>query len=281
MKYWLNAGFLEADAMVAVAHLAERLGYEGIALPDHLFLPEQIDSDYPYTADGEVAWVPEVPWPDCWVAIAAMAQRTERLRFTTGVFVAPLRDVFDLAKSIATAAGFAPGRLSCGFGAGWMREEFDTVGQDFATRGPRMDEMLAVMPQLWSGELVEFHGEHIDFAPLRMRPPAHDVAVLIGGNTKPALRRAAGQDGWIASYTDVDDVARMLDDLTRQRERAGRLDRPFETLVTATPGAARDAASLEALGVDGVIVPVIALAPSPALDDVVAGIERFADRWMR
>jgi alkanesulfonate monooxygenase SsuD/methylene tetrahydromethanopterin reductase-like flavin-dependent oxidoreductase (luciferase family) len=101
-----------------------------------------------------------------------MAQFTQRRRFTTSVFVAPLRDVFSLAKSVGTAAGFCRGRLSCGFGAGWLRAEFDIVGQDFAGRGPRMDEMLDVLRLLWSGEVVEYHGAHIDFGPLRMCPAA-------------------------------------------------------------------------------------------------------------
>jgi alkanesulfonate monooxygenase SsuD/methylene tetrahydromethanopterin reductase-like flavin-dependent oxidoreductase (luciferase family) len=87
VEWWINAGFLEAEQLVPVAQAAERLGYAGITLPDHLFLPEHYESQYPYSADGTVGWAPEAPWPDCWVSIAAMAQATQRLRFGTSVFI--------------------------------------------------------------------------------------------------------------------------------------------------------------------------------------------------
>ena len=138
-----------------------------------------------------MAWQPDAPWPDCWVAIAAMAQATERLRFGTSVYIGPLRDVVSLAKAVGTAAALAPGRIMCGLGAGWLREEFDAVGQDFESRGKRMDEMIEVLPLLWSGADIDFHGEHVHLPLLRMRPPAGPVPILIGGNTGPALRRAA------------------------------------------------------------------------------------------
>lgn len=280
MKYWLNGGFLQTEQLVPVALAAERLGFEGLALPDHLFFPERLQSAYPYSTDGEVTWPVDAPWPDCWVAVGAMAAATERLRFTTGVYIAPLRDVFSLAKHVGTAAGFGPGRVSCGFGAGWMREEFDIVGRDFATRGPRLDEMVQVLRLLWSGEKAEFHGDHIDFDPVRMRPAVGHVPILIGGNTAPALRRAARNDGWIGTYTDLDDVTRMLATLTAERQRRDRADVAFETLFAATPGVARDADVLDERGADGLIVPVVALGASWSTDDVIAGMERFAERRM-
>lgn len=279
MRYWLNTGFTAVDQLAPVAREAERLGFEGVAMPDHLFFPEQIESAYPYSADGEVTWRTDAPWPDCWVAAGAMLQATERLRFTTGVYVAPLREVFSLAKSVGTAAGFGQGRLSCGLGAGWLREEFDIVGQDFATRGPRMDEMLDVLRLLWSGEVVEYHGKHIDFGPLRMSPAAGYVPILVGGNTGPALRRAARNDGWIGTYTDLPDVARMIDVLVEQRARDQRVG-TFEILIAANPGAVKQAGALDALGVDGMIIPLAALTPSNETPDLIAALQRFAHRWM-
>lgn len=280
MKYWLNAGFLPIEQLVGLARSAEQLGFEGISLPDHLFFPRDRTSPYPYSSDGELHWPADAPWPDCWGSIAAMAAATTRLRFTTSIYIAPLRDVFSLAKAIATAEGFGPGRVSAGLGAGWLREEFDIVGQDFATRGRRLDEMLDALRLLWSGEMVEFHGDHVSFEPIRMLPRAGSVPVLVGGNTRPALRRAASHDGWIGSYTDLDDAARMLGDLTFQREQLGRSGTPFEVLFAARPGVARSANELAGLGVDGIVIPVLSLTESTAADHVVAGLERFVERWM-
>lgn len=281
MKYWLNAGFLATGRLVEVARAAERLGFEGLAFPDHLIFPDQVGSAYPYSADGEIAWPSDAPWPDCWVAIGALAAATTRLRFTSGVYVAPLRDVFTVAKSVATAAGFGPGRVSCGLGAGWLREEFDIVGHDFDTRGPRFDEMLDVLRLLWSGETIEYHGRYLDLAPLRMRPAIDGVPILVGGNTGPALRRAAANDGWIGTYTDLDDVTRMLGELAERRRHADRAGEAFEILFAATPGVARDAGRLDDLGVDGLILPAVALGSSSSTADVIAGLERFAERRMR
>jgi len=279
VKYWINAGFLEVDQLVPVARAAERLGYEGVTLPDHLFFPALIESSYPYSTDGQLTWPPDAPWPDCWVAIAAMAQATERLRFGTSVYIGPLRDVVSLAKAVGTAAALAPGRIMCGLGAGWLREEFDPVGQDFDSRGKRMDEMIAVLPQLWSGADVEYHGDQIDLPLLRMRPPAGPVPILIGGNTKPALRRAASADGWIASFTDTGDLARMLDEYAEERDRQGTAGRASEVLVTATPGIAKHADALAGLGVHGVIVPAVTLATTATTDDIIGGMERYVARW--
>ncbi len=280
MKYWLNVGFLEIEQLAPVAQAAELLGFEGVSLPDHLFFPEQISSQYPYSSSGEVGWSLDAAWPDCWVSIAAMGQATSHLRFSTSVYIAPLRDVFTLAKAAGTAAGFVSGRMSCGFGAGWMREEFDTVGEDFESRGPRFDEMLQVLRLLWSGEMVEFHGDHIEFDRLCTRPATPGIPILVGGNTKPALRRAAGNDGWIGTYTDLDDVTRMIGELKDLRARVNRSGEPFELLVAATPGASRDAETLDRLGVHGVIIPAVALASTSTTGDVIAGLERFAERRM-
>jgi probable F420-dependent oxidoreductase len=281
VKYWLNVGFLTPDQLVPVAAAAERVGFEGVSLPDHLFFPEHISSRYPYSDDGDVSWPLDAPWPDCWVAIAAIAQAVPRLRFTTSVFIAPLRDVFALAKAVGTAAAFAPGRVSCGLGAGWIREEFDIVGVDFATRGRRMDEMLDVLPKLWSGDSVEHKGEHINFGPISMRPAAGPIPILVGGNTAPALRRAACHDGWIGTYASLEATTAMVATFRRNRADFGRSDIPWEVLLTGGPGIAKDAAALDDLGVDGVIVPAAALSATSGTSEVIAAVERYADRWMR
>lgn len=281
MKYWINAGFLGIEQLVPVAQACESLGYAGIMLPDHLFFPQDFSSAYPYSADGEIMWPADAPWPDCWVAIAAMAQASTTLRFSTGVYIAPLREVFNLAKSIGTAAGFSGGRLSCGFGAGWLEEEFTAVGLDFAARGARFDEMVQVLRLLWTGEMVEFHGEHIDFPPVRMLPAAPDVPILIGGNTRPALRRAARNDGWIATFTEVHDIERMLTELRGYRAAGALADVPLTLQVVGSPRVARDAEALAALGVESLVVPGVALGADSSTAAVIAGLEKFAERWMR
>ncbi len=276
MRYWLNAGFVELDQLVPIARAAEANGFDGIALPDHLVHPAALSSRYPYSGTGETTWDPDSVWPDVWIAIAAMAQATEHLQFSTGVHIAPLRDPFSLAKAIGTVAILSGHRLLCGFGTGWMKEEFDLLGVDFASRGSRLDEMLEVMGLLWTGDECEFHGRHFDFAPLRMCPGPGAVPILIGGNTAPALRRAARHDGWIGSYSSVDETAAMVAALRSLREAAGRFQEPFRIVLTGGGRFGSDAAALGKLGVDTLTVPVRALARGASLGERTAGIERFA-----
>lgn len=276
MQYWLNIGFVELDQLRPIAVEAERMGFTGVTLPDHLFVPEQLSSAYPYSPDGAVTWTPGSPWPDCWTTIAALSQSTSTLRFMTGVYVAPLRDPFTLAKAAGTAAVLAGGRVGCGFGAGWMREEFEAVGVDFAARGGRFDEMLEILPLLWSGEMVEFHGRHFDFSRLEMRPAAGRVPILVGGNTAVAMRRAARCDGWIGAHTTLAATTEVVGRMLAVRAEAGRPDAPFEIMLAAFPRSIREAGDLEAAGVQALSIPVAALSREPGLADRLAGMERLA-----
>ena len=226
MEFWQSVAFLDTDQLIEVAVASEAAGYHGITLSDHVVFPEKLSSKYPYSADGAPRWDGETDWPDPWVAIAAMAAATTRLRFTTNIFVAPSRHPLLLAKSIATAHALSNGRVSLGASAGWMQEEFDLLGVDFATRGRRLDEMIEVLRLLWSGDMVEHHGEFSDFDRLQMRPaPKQPIAVLAGGHSEPALRRAARLDGWIGNAYKPDDAISYLDRLDVYRKQAGTIDR--------------------------------------------------------
>src|SRR5436190_13323799 len=141
MELWLGLGFVEAHDLVEVAAACEQEGVAGVSMSDHLVRPGRVESAYPYSDDGSMAWEPSTPWPDCWVAIGAMAAATRGLRFGTGVFIGPLRQPIVLAKAISTAASISGDRVVCGLGAGWMKEEFDAVGEEFASRGRRLDEL--------------------------------------------------------------------------------------------------------------------------------------------
>lgn len=280
MKYWLNIGFLEVEQLAPMAIAAERIGFTGVTLPDHLIFPEQIVSSYPYSEDGSVSWPAGSPWPDCWVTIGALSQVTTTLQFSTGVYIAPLRDPYNLAKAVGTASLLSGGRLSCGFGTGWLKEEFDVLGVDFASRGKRFDEMLDVLRLLWTGEMVEYHGEHFAFDKLQMSPPAGQVPILIGGNTGPARKRAARNDGWIGSHMSIEETTRLVGLLAAARADIGRADMPFEIGVTGGFKAARDAEQLAKVGVEAITVSARALTPSTDLGERIAALEQLATRFI-
>lgn len=160
MKFWCGTAFMDTREAPQVARLLDEAGYDGMLVSDHLVYPRQLSSPYPGTPDGRPFWPPETAWPDAWVLIGAMAAVTERLQFANNVYVAPARPLVEVAKQVATAAVVADGRVALGLSAGWMREEFELLGQDFSNRGRRLDEMIPALRALWAGGWVSWEGEH-------------------------------------------------------------------------------------------------------------------------
>jgi probable F420-dependent oxidoreductase len=233
MKFWQVVSFSEPEQLTGIARAAEEAAFHGVLISDHLFFPGRLDSRYPYAPDGRPGFDGKTPFPDPWVAIAAMAAVTERLRFGTIVFVLPLRHPLEVAKAVGTAAVLSGGRLALGAGAGWLREEFEALGMDFETRGRRMDEMIAVMRRCWSGEMVEHHGTFFELGPLQMSPaPREPVPIYVGGLSAAALRRAAQLgDGWIGTGHTPEQAIAYLERLRVLRREAGREAEPFEAIV--------------------------------------------------
>jgi len=139
MKYWLPLIYEPTEQFVDVAVAAEELGFEGIALADHLIVPAHFVSVHP---SGEPMVRDSSAFPDPFVMTAAMATATTRLRFMSYVYIVAMRDPFSIAKQVATASLVSGGRVVMGIGAGWLREEFEARGHDPRTRGRRMDEVL-------------------------------------------------------------------------------------------------------------------------------------------
>jgi probable F420-dependent oxidoreductase len=237
MEFWHSAAFAELDQLLDIARSLEATGFDGMTFSDHVFFPDELRSAYPDSPDGRPHWTSEVPWPDPFVAAAALAAVTTRLTFATQVYVLPMRNPFAVAKSVATLGAIAPGRFVLGCGAGWMREEFDQMGVDFGTRGRRYDEMVAVLRTLWSGGMVEHHGEHFDFDRLEMSPaPAAPVPIYIGGHSRVALDRAARLgDGWMGGTYDEATIMVSLERLHELRRHHGREHLPFRTVAAMFP----------------------------------------------
>ena len=123
------------------------------------------------------------------------------------------------------------GRVELGIGMGWMEEEFDAMGVPFAKRGKRADEMLEVMRKLWTGEVVEHHGEHFDVPPLEMLPaPAAPIGIHVGGTSEAALRRAARNDGWVSDLHTTEELASIRQQIERYREEYDRTHVPFSAV---------------------------------------------------
>ena len=159
MQFWCGTPFMKATEAVAVARMVDEAGYDGMICADHLIYPRDLRSPYP-SPSGKPGWPPETAWPDSW----AMTAVTTRLRFSNAVYIAPAHPLLEVAKVVATAAALSEGRVSLGVGIGWMREEYELLGQEFGNRGKRLDEMIPALRALWQGgwavRRVDRHGLH-------------------------------------------------------------------------------------------------------------------------
>jgi probable F420-dependent oxidoreductase len=233
VRFHQAVAFLETDQLLELARATDELGYAGIYLSDHLFYPRELRSRYTYSPheDGSPIWSAETDWPDTWCLVSAMAAVTKHLTFTSGVYIAPARDLVTVAKLVGTAAVLSQDRVRLGVGAGWCREEFDATGQDFDSRGPRLDDMIPALRALLRPGWVEYHGSRYEVPSMQMNPaPGQRVPIYVGGHSPPAIRRAAKLgDGWIAAgaYSE-DDAWHYLELVRAARQAAGTADRPFD-----------------------------------------------------
>lgn len=287
LRFCYSATFSPPEDLVALARAGDECGWDTLTLSDHLINPVATRSTYPYTKDGQRRWEMGTPWPDPWVTVGHLSAVTTRLRFLTTVYILPARTPVAVAKQVGTAAVLSGNRVRLGVGMGWMEEEFDLMGTPFRQRGKRADEMLEVLEKLWTGEVVEHHGDHFDIPALEMLPaPTERVPVYVGGLSDVALRRAARHDGWVSDLHSIDELRQIRAKLDGYRKELGRDHLPF-----AVFGSARDAWDLDGYrrlheaGVTHLVtMPWYFYAGADAdLAGKVDGIRRFADdviaRW--
>ncbi|MDN4162428.1 TIGR03619 family F420-dependent LLM class oxidoreductase [Nocardioides abyssi] len=234
MRFAISTAFLPVSELAAIARAADELGYDALAVPDHVVDLETLRTPYPYTPDGSRRWGFDAEWPDPWVLIGSLAAVTERLRFFTSVYVPAMRSPFQVAKSVGTAAVLSGNRVALGVGIGWCEEEFELLEQGFRTRGRRTDEGLALVKELWQPGWTEFAGEHYSAPRLVMEPtPTAPVPVYVGGLSEVAFRRAARHDGWVGDMYRTDEAIGWATRLREVREEA-RAAGDFRVIVALT-----------------------------------------------
>jgi probable F420-dependent oxidoreductase len=269
--------FATADAIAPaeLGVLAEEHGFESLFLPEHTHIPASRRSPYP--GGGEL---PSEYWSsfDPFVALATVAQATERLQVGTGVCLVVERDPIVTAKEVASLDMLSRGRFLFGVGAGWNREEMESHGTDPSTRFALMRERIEAMKAIWTEEEAEYHGRHVDFAALWSLPkPVQQPhpPVLVGGSGPGVLDRVlAYGDEWMPIASSVDATDALLARVAELRERAADAGRG-EVPVTAF-GAPPKREVLERYAEGGIHRAVIFL-PSKGRDEVAPRVERRAE----
>lgn len=178
----------DPSAVGRFATTAEQLGYDTVLFYDHVVGAEHADREPPL-------WGPYTekdPFHDPFVAFGYLAAVTTRVVLATGVLIMPQRQTVLVAQQAADVDLLSGGRLRLGVGTGWNWVEYDALGQDFATRGRRLDEQVELLRRLWREPLVTFDGEFDRIERGCINPRPHrDIPIWMGGFSEPAFRRAA------------------------------------------------------------------------------------------
>lgn len=267
----------------ALARHAEAAGFDSFVVPDSICYPAESDAAYPYTDDGSREFLDGKPFIEPFSLIPALAAVTERLRFNTFVVKLPVRHPVLVAKQVTSVGVLSKGRFGFGVGTSPWPEDYLVTGTQWQRRGARMDEQIAIINALQSGEYVEHRGEFYDIPAIKLCPvPEARVPILIGGHSRMALERAGRLgDGWMHGGGNATELARMMDLVNEARRRHGRADEPFEVHAISIDAYSPDGiARLSEAGVTDVIVGFRdAYAPGPdtqTLDEKLAAIDWFA-----
>jgi probable F420-dependent oxidoreductase len=210
-----------AGAILRCARAIEQIGYDGIDVFDHVVM------GYPIAGRPPGPYPPTMPILEALMTLSFVAAVTSRVTLGTEVLVLPQRHPTLVAKQVSTLDTLSGGRVRLGVGVGWQESEYEALGQDFRTRGARMDEAIWLLRAYWSDARVDVAGPHYRVTAMGMEPKppqGRRLPIWIGGMSEPAWRRV-GQlgDGWLASrVTDADSARRAIDAIRRHAEAAGR-----------------------------------------------------------
>ena len=191
----------DPDSLITIAQKAEELGYDSISMGDHILVPKNIHSTYPYTEGGEFPGGATGSSMEQLTALSFIAGATSTLKLVTSVMIVPHRSPLVAAKALATLDVLSKGRLVIGIGVGWMREEFEALNlPPFEERGAVTDEYIQAFKELWTSDNPAFEGKYCGFSDITFLPKPVQKPhppIWVGGESRRAIRRAATLcDAW-------------------------------------------------------------------------------------
>jgi len=265
--------------VVSLAQKAEACGFESLWLPEHPVIPVQTTTPFPGAADGVIP-----PYyahaMDPFVALAAAAAVTSKIKLGTGICLVPERHPLHTAKEIATLDQISGGRFIFGIGAGWLKEETEIFGANFPRRWSVTREAVLAMKELWTKDEAEFHGDFIDFPPVKSYPKPVQKPhppILLGGAAKNVLQRVVAYgNGWMPTRMSPE---RLQENRNRLNELATAAGRDPATLPIRVFGAPNDADAKKRYEDAGAQAMVILLPPTKP-DEAVRLLEDTAQRLL-
>jgi len=178
---------LDPEGFRRILAAVDELGYRTVTVAEHLAMPHfEVPRLGPY-------------WQDALSVMAFAAAATRRIRIDATVLVLPYHHPLRLAKALGTIDVLSGGRVNVSVGVGHAEREFVALGVPFAEFGAVTDEILAALDTLWTAQHPEHRGKYFEIAELAVEPTPLQKPrppIYVGGNSKPALRRAARYEGW-------------------------------------------------------------------------------------
>jgi probable F420-dependent oxidoreductase len=185
-----------ASGVSKLASAIESIGFDELDMFDHVVM------GYPTETRGAPIYPPQMPILEALMTLGFIANATSTIALGTEVLVLPQRQPVLVAKQISTLDTLSGGRMRLGVGVGWQASEYESLGEDFSTRGARMDEAIRLMRACWSDEKVNFQGKYYqcDNIAMEPKPPqGADLPIWIGGTSERALRRVGELgNGWMS-----------------------------------------------------------------------------------
>ncbi len=256
--FFANTGrAVSPDGAAALASIAEENGFESLWAVEHVVVPADYRSTYPYDPSGRMPGRKESPIPDPLIWLTWVAAASGTIRLGTGILILPQRNPVVLAKETATLDFLSGGRVILGIGVGWLQEEFTALGVPFPDRGARTDEYIEALRVLWRGGESSYQGRFVDFQRVQSYPkPAQPggIPVAVGGHSEAAARRAGRLgDEFFPAVASIDALQRLIEVMRAAAVEAGR--DPTGIGITATGANDVDGVRrLAELGVTRVVV---------------------------
>lgn len=269
-----------ADYAMDIPELAresEARGFESLWFPEHTHMP--VATELNSTGTGPLADEYRRTL-DQWVALAAAAAVTSKIKLGSGICLVTQRDPILLAKEVASVDHLSKGRVIFGIGAGWNRPEIENHGVPYARRWRMMRERIAAMKAIWANDVAEYHGDLVDFGPINSWPKPVQKPhpeIIVGGDGPRAVDHMVEYgDGWLPHPTGGG--ASLEDRIKAANEKlaaAGRTPVPI-TVFGATGGDA-ETAEYQRLGVARCVLRL----PPRGRDEVLPALDRFAEHMAR
>jgi len=267
--------FADPEMAAALGELSEQYGVESLWTVEHVVIPADYKSTYPYDPSGKAPGAEKSDIPDPLIWLAYIAAKTKKVKLGTGILILPQRNPVVLAKEIATLDQLSSGRVQLGIGVGWLEEEFAAIGVPFGDRGKRTDEYVGAMRALWTQGQASFHGDYVNFdACISLpRPPQGSVPIVVGGHTPVSARRAGRLgDGFFPGKGTVEQLSELVTLMHSSASAAGRDGSKIE-LTTGAQGDPEVMKRLIDLGFTRFIVPP----PAFKAEKLPAAFERLAN----